>query len=550
MSEYILEAGNLVIETKKTGISLVKELSFAVPSGSVFGIAGESGSGKSLTALSMMRLLHPALELSSGAITFRSREGIIKIESIPEKQLKNIRGKNISMIFQEPMTSLNPAMTCGKQIEEVLSAHTFLNKNERKDKLLTLMEEVRLPEPHRILASYPHQLSGGQRQRIMIAMAVAAGPELLIADEPTTALDVRVQKAIISLLMDLRQKMGLSMIFISHDLRLLGDIADEIMVMQHGQKAESGPATDILSRPVHPYTRGLISCLPPLNTKPFRLPTLHKSEVKPGTGKTSAKPSGEIILSVRNIHITYPSRKKDMKYFLAVDNLSFDIYKGETFGLVGESGCGKTTLGRAILKLMDTRDGQIFFKGESIRDMKKNALKTFRQKVQVVFQDPYSSLNPRMTAGQMLCETIGFHFPSLSSGQRRKRAAYLLEMTGLHQTDLNKYPHEFSGGQRQRLSIARALATEPEFLVLDESVSALDVSVQAQVLNLLNDLKEEFSLSFLFISHDLAVVKYMSDRMMVMRDGRKEEEGDPEQLFRNPLSEYTAALIDAIPGRN
>lgn len=549
MSENILEAGKLVIETKKTGISLVKELSFTVPAGSVFGIAGESGSGKSLTALSVMRLLHPALVLKSGTIVFRSRERIFNLESIPEKILKNIRGKNISMIFQEPMTSLNPAMTCGKQIEEVLSAHTSLNKSEKKDKLLSLMEEVRLPEPHRILVSYPHQLSGGQRQRIMIAMAVAAGPELLIADEPTTALDVRVQKAIISLLMDLRQKMGLSMIFISHDLRLLGDIADEIMVMQNGQKAESGPASEILNRPVHPYTRGLISCLPPLNTRPFRLPTLHKPEVKPGTGKTSAKPSGEIILSVRNIHIAYPSRKKDMKYFLAVDNLSFDIFKGETFGLVGESGCGKTTLGRAILKLMDARDGQIFFKGESIRDMKKTALKQFRQKVQVVFQDPYSSLNPRMTAGQMLCETIGFHFRSISSGQRKKRAADLLEMTGLHQSDLNKYPHEFSGGQRQRLSIARALATEPEFLVLDESVSALDVSVQAQVLNLLNELKEKFSLSYLFISHDLAVVKYMSDRMMVMRNGRKEEEGEPEQLFRNPVSEYTAALIDAIPGR-
>lgn len=537
---------------------LVNNISFTLGEAGVLGIVGESGSGKSLTALSITQLLPDNIRISSGETDFFINGQTIRLSSPEIKNIREYRGKNIAMIFQEPMTSLNPSMRCGRQIEEAILAHSKMKTHALKEKVLSLLREVQLPRPESTYRSYPHQLSGGQRQRLMIAMALSSDPRILIADEPTTALDVTVQKNIISLLRKLRETRGLSIIFISHDLRLVSEIADDVLVMRNGEVCEYGTVEQIFNNPSMAYTRGLLACQPPLDTKPARLLTISDFE----SGNTPLVPLLNVkktvdknpgpLLKIENLSVSYnlpggffPSEKTSFK---AVDDVSLEVYPGETLGLVGESGCGKTTLGKTILKLIENQDGSIFFRGSNLSSLKGRKLTDFRKSVQVVFQDPFSSLNPRQTVYEMLNEAICFHFRSMTSKQRKLRIAELLVNVGLNGDDMYKYPHQFSGGQRQRICIARSLSPGPELLVLDESVSALDVSIQAQVLNLLNDLKQEFGLSYLFISHDLSVVKFMSDRIVVMRNGRIEESGDPVEIFTNPSKEYTRDLISAIPG--
>jgi peptide/nickel transport system ATP-binding protein len=555
----ILEVKDLCLQLgKDPHLVLVSYVSFSLEKGKVLGIVGESGSGKSLTALSLLQLLPPEISISSGEIIFIEKGNNISLNTATGKELRRIRGGKISMIFQEPMSSLNPSMTCGKQVEEAITAHGGMRGKALRQKVISLMKEVNLPRPESLYLSYPHQLSGGQRQRLMIAMALSSDPEVLIADEPTTALDVTVQKNIIALLRELRNSRGLSVIFISHDLRLVHEIADDILVMRRGKTEEYAQAKELFENPVSPYTKGLIACQPPLTGKPFRLLTISdfESGIVRDMEKKMARPDIDRtttpVIRIENLSISYhlpggflSSGQARVK---AVKDVSFEVYKGETLGLVGESGCGKTTVGKAILKLIDTGEGNIYFRGEKISSLKGKRLKEFRSSVQVVFQDPFSSLNPKQTVFSAIDEVLKVHFPGLGRTGRRERTAELLLNVGLSESDMFKYPHQFSGGQRQRISIARSLATEPAFIVLDESVSALDVSVQAQVLNLLNDLKDRFDLSFLFISHDLSVVKYMSDRMIVMQDGMIEESGDPADIFEKPVSAYTQGLIAAIPG--
>jgi peptide/nickel transport system ATP-binding protein len=540
--------------------TLVSDLSFSLEEGKILGIVGESGSGKSLTALSITRLLPENISISSGKVLFNNSGDIVELSSPEIKNIRRFRGKSIAMIFQEPMTSLNPSMRCGKQIEEAIQAHRKINSRDLKDKVISLLKEVDLPRPEILYTSYPHQLSGGQRQRLMIAMALSADPKVLIADEPTTALDVTVQKNIILLLKSLKENRGLSIIFISHDLRLIREISDHVLVMRNGKVSEYAPAEKLFSNPESSYTRGLIACQPPLDNKPDRLLTI--ADFETNEGKTNAgcikKDRKTIdyslppILKIENLSVLYNvsggflSTKKSV--FKAVNNVSLEVYPGETLGLVGESGCGKTTIGKAVLKLIKNQHGSIFFRGEKITSLTGIKLEHFRKSVQVVFQDPFSSLNPRQTVHGMLNEALQVHKPELNSENRRLKIAELLISVGLKEDDMYKYPHQFSGGQRQRISIARSLTPEPKLLVLDESVSALDVSVQAQVLNLLNDLKEKYGLSYLFISHDLSVVKYMSDRIVVMREGVIEETGEPQQIFNKPEKEYTRLLISSIPG--
>lgn len=459
------------------------------------------------------------------------------------------------MIFQEPMSSLNPSMTCGHQLDEVLKKHTKLKSSERRKRILALFEEVRLPRIAEMYKAYPHQLSGGQRQRVMIAMALIAEPSLIIADEPTTALDVRVQKNIIELLKELQRSRNLTIIFISHDLRLMKEMADRIIIMRNGEVIEKNSRQKFFQNPVEAYSKGLLACIPPLDSKPVRLLTIEDYEkgflTSPDNSLSQVPDYKEVILTVQNleVHFRQPDRwfRASQNALRAVDKVSFEVYKGETLGLVGESGCGKTSLGKALLKLIETKKGDVFYKGQLINRLKGRELKQFRKNVQVVFQDPYATLNPKMKVEQALNEVLKVHFPEKNRSQRMARILQLLELTGLQESDIKKYPHQFSGGQRQRIGIARALAVEPELLILDESVSALDVSVQAQILNLLNNLKENLGLSYIFISHDLAVVKYMSDRILIMKDGKIVESGDSDTIYRNPKTEYSRELISAIP---
>ena len=545
--------------TGKNSKTLVNNISFSLEQGKVLGIVGESGSGKSLTSLAITGLLPENIVISSGKILFEDKGESIELNSLSSKIMRNHRGKNISMIFQEPMTSLNPAMKCGKQIEEAILAHKKVNSSDLKKKVISLMEEVSLPRPEILYSSYPHQLSGGQRQRLMIAMALSSDPRILIADEPTTALDVTVQKNIIKVLRNLQNTRGLSIIFISHDLRLMREIADSILVMRNGEVMEFAETEMLFTQPQSPYTRGLIACQPPLTGTKKRLLTIKDFEALNGEvaipkeiKKREIDYNQTPILKIENLSVNYKIHggffSSGNKTYKAVDNVSLEIFPGETLGLVGESGCGKTTLGKTILKLIQSQEGSIFFRGEKINTLKGKKLKNFRKSVQVVFQDPFSSLNPRQTVQGMLSEALKVHQSELNKLQRNVKIIELLNSVGLEEADMYKYPHQFSGGQRQRISIARSLTTRPELLVLDESVSALDVSIQAQVLNLLNDLKEKFGLSYLFISHDLSVVKYMSDRIMVMRAGIIEESGDPQQIFNNPQKEYTKLLITSVPG--
>jgi peptide/nickel transport system ATP-binding protein len=550
----------------------VNDVSFSLQKGQSLGIVGESGSGKSVTSLSIMRLL-PGMgcRTDSGSIVFSPDSGeSISISNLGEAEMRKLRGSRIAMIFQEPMTSLNPVMKCGRQITESICLHLGFNMKKARELTLSLFEEVLLPDPERVYDAYPHQLSGGQKQRVMIAMAIACRPDIVIADEPTTALDVTVQKAILQLLRSLREKHGMSLIFISHDLGVIAEIADYVIVMKQGVVVEQGEVRELFSNPRHPYTQGLLACRPPMGKRLKRLPIVTDFTDRPDksvnkipnlfeeVSKQDRKAghiklySGSPLLTVESLSVHYPlpkplfSRQRD--YFRAVDQISFNVFKGETLGLVGESGCGKTTLGRAILRLIEPTSGEINYNGINLRELSKENLRDMRKRMQIIFQDPYSSLNPRITAGQAILEPMQAHRMYRGDQERKEKVYELLGRVNLNPDHYHRYPHQFSGGQRQRICIARALAIEPEFIICDESVSALDVSVQAQVLNLLNDLKQTYGFTYIFISHDLSVVRFMSDRMLVMKKGKLVEFGEADAIYENPSEAYTRDLISAIPG--
>ena len=528
----------------------VKDVSFEVCRGRTLGIVGESGSGKSVSSLAVMGLLPkpPACRVTGSIRLFADGQQ----EAVEHIEL----GRHVSMIFQEPMTSLNPVHKCGEQVMEMLLAHEKVDKAEARRRVIELFEEVMLPRPEKIFDSYPHEISGGQKQRVMIAMALVCHPDLLIADEPTTALDVTVQKTILELLRTLQNKYQIGIIFITHDLGVIAQIADDVAVMYKGEIVEQGTAEQVLYHPQHPYTRGLLACRPPLDSRPHRLPTVQdfldgKVPQEVQTPAAKREISATPLLRVRDLEVTYALKKnlfgKVMQELKAVDGLSFDVLRGETVGLVGESGCGKSTLGRAILQLIERSAGTVEYDGVSLDKLSFSERKALRRKMQIVFQDPYSSLNPRITVGEAILEPLRSHHLLDNDSQRRERVRELMHQVGLSEEWFNRYPHEFSGGQRQRVCIARALVLQPELVICDESVSALDVSVQAQVLNLLNDLKEHYGYTYIFITHDLSVVKFFSDRIMVMEKGRIVEEGPSDQLFANPQHPYTQRLLAAIP---
>lgn len=546
----------------------LKDVSFDVARGSITAVVGESGSGKSVTALSILKLLpSPPAFYENGQIIFDEDGEPRDLLKLSYDELRQLRGNRISMIFQEPMTSLNPLKKCGEQVAESLRLHKGVSGDVALQQTEELFKKVRLPDPGGMLHRYPHQLSGGQKQRVMIAMALCCRPALMIADEPTTALDVTVQKNILELIRELQQELRMGVIFITHDLGLVKAIADRVVVMYKGSVVEQGDVVQVLENPRHVYTRALLACRPVLHPPGTRLPSVVDlmdagSRVEDtglrvvAAGQSHTNPqhpsSNPVLVKVRDLEVRFPGKKsflgKPLSYTKAVDGVSFDIHEGETLGLVGESGCGKTTLGRALLRLTDIHSGSIHYKGQDLVHMPGAQLKQLRKDVQIVFQDPYSSLNPRMTIGDAIHEAMQVHSIGGGNSDRKERAVNLLEKVGLRADQYNRYPHEFSGGQRQRIGIARALALNPGFLVCDESVSALDVSVQAQVLNLLSDLKKEYGFTILFISHDLSVVRHVSQRIMVMNGGRIEEIGQAEQVFNNPSSSYTRRLVDAIPG--
>lgn len=567
-SGTILTLNDLCVAFSHNGKELiaVNHASFELQRGTTLGIVGESGSGKSITSLAIMGLIpKPNGKINSGSIVFNTSEGKeIDLLGLPENEMRHWRGKRIAMIFQEPMTSLNPAYRCGKQVMENILEHESVSRTVARGRTLDLFREVMLPDPEQAFRSYPHQLSGGQKQRIMIAMALACNPDILIADEPTTALDVTVQKTILELLRTLQKKHKISLIFISHNLDVIAEIAANVVVMHKGEIVEKGALEQIFSHPQHPYTKGLLACRPPLAVRPQRLKVIADFVgASANTDSTLVSPSERAdlhrklystdpILKTEQINTVFTLKRnfagKPVKQYKAVNNVSFEVYPGETLGLVGESGCGKTTLGRTILRLVEPSSGNTLYKNIRVNDLNVNELRALRKKLQIIFQDPYSSLNPRITIGEAIIEPMRIYKLHGNENSRQARVGELLQKVGLDASQYERYPHEFSGGQRQRICIARALAVEPEFIICDESVSALDVSVQAQVLNLLNDLKKEFGLTYLFISHDLSVVRYMSDRLMVMKNGEIQEIGEADEVYTNPQSEYTKNLIDAIPG--
>jgi peptide/nickel transport system ATP-binding protein len=580
MKNELLEFKNLTTEfqTEGTIVKAVNEVSFTLNKGETIGIVGESGSGKSVTSLSAMRLIpSPPGKISGGEIIFHKNDGTsTNLLSVSEEEMRKFRGNDIAMIFQEPMTSLNPVFTCGDQVMEAIILHQKLNKKEAKELTIKLFEEVQLPTPERIFNTYPHQISGGQKQRVMIAMAMSCKPAVLIADEPTTALDVTVQKTILQLMKNLQKEHNMGIMFITHDLGVIAELADKVVVMYKGSIVEQGSVWDIFTNPKHPYTKGLLACRPPLNKRYTFLPTVSnfmkidesgviidngvsveqftKDLVVPEGERTKKQKklySQEPLMQIKNLKTYFPIRNGFFggisDYVKAVNDVTFDVYLGETLGLVGESGCGKTTIGRTIIRLEEPTEGEMIYKGRDISKMNAEELRVFRKDVQIIFQDPYSSLNPRMTIGNAIMEPMKVHKILGNDEQRKKKAEELLTRVSLDPSHFHRYPHEFSGGQRQRIGIARALAVNPKFIICDESVSALDVSVQAQVLNLLNELKKEFGLTYIFISHDLSVVKYMSDRMLVMQAGEIEEMGDADQIYTKPATTYTKKLIDAIP---
>lgn len=561
----LLSIKNLSVDfiSENGSVSALKNISLDVNHGEILALVGESGSGKSVTSLSILRLLPSTANFSSGQIFFTNGEddpvNLLKKE---DQYMEAIRGNKIAMIFQEPMTSLNPVLTCGKQLTEAIRRHQKLTFQQAKDKTIEWFIKVKLPDPHNIFNRYPHQLSGGQKQRVMIAMAMCCEPSLLICDEPTTALDVTVQKTILQLIKELQQQSNMGVIFITHDLNLIAEIADRAVVMYHGEIVEQGLIRDIFKASRHPYTKALLACRPVHHSKKERLPVVsdfmkEEGEVKINSSISGNQPiitkiqPGSSLLSVEKLSVWFPTKKtfwgNTLTVTKAVDEVSFEVYRGETLGLVGESGCGKTTLGRTLLRLIEPTSGKIIYKGTDLTRKKKDELVSLRKEMQIVFQDPYSSLNPRITIGSAIAEPLKVHRLVTKQKTREEKVIELLEKVGMQSKHFYRYPHEFSGGQRQRIVIARALALNPTFLVCDESVSALDVSVQAQVLNLLNDLKKEYGFTIIFISHDLSVVHYISDRIMVMNKGKIEETGTADQVYHNPQSEYTQKLIASIP---
>lgn len=552
----LLQVNNLSISFKQEDeiVPAVKGISFTAYKGKLTAIVGESGSGKSITSLSVLQLL-PKQAITEGEIIFNHKEPV-NIITTSEKTIRSIRGNDIAMIFQEPMTSLNPVFTCGHQVMESLIQHKKLNKAAARQVALKLFEEVELPNPAAMLDRYPHEISGGQKQRVMIAMAMSCNPALLIADEPTTALDVRVQKNILQLIKKLQQENNMAVLFITHDLGLVKEVADEVIVMQKGVIVEQGHTGEVLNNPQHPYTQALLACRPNKNSKGKRLAVvsdfLNPDKIDRAHTTRKNQPGEKTILSVRNLEVHFPTQKnifgKTTQWFKAVDGVNFDVKEKETLGLVGESGCGKTTLGRAILQLVNPTGGQILLNGKDISSLPASSLRAIRKDLQIVFQDPYGSLNPRISIGEAILEPLKVHHLQNNNQQRKEKVMELLEKVNLQADHFKRYPHQFSGGQRQRICIARALALEPSFLIFDESVSALDVSVQAQVLNLINDLKEQYSFTSIFISHDLSVVHYISDRIMVMNKGKIIEEGTADDIIYRPQQTYTQQLIAAIPG--
>ena len=606
MTDTVLDVRNLKVQFTSEGkvVSAVDGIDFNLKRGQTLGIVGESGSGKSVTSLAVMGLVPKPGIVAEGEINFNSRADAptINLETLREEQRRHYRGKEIAMIFQEPMSSLNPVYNIGFQLTEAILLHQNVSPQEARRQAIARLQEVKLlpsnekfreayiaehgptdserlineytnERKRAILKRYPHELSGGQLQRVMIAMAIACDPTLLIADEPTTALDVTVQATILDLLRELSSARGMSMIFITHDLGVIAEIADHVAVMYQGKIVEEGTVEDIFVHPNHPYTKGLLACRPRLDSQVEQLPTVSDfMEIQEGSNgelviveKAASPPleskviengsqknsqSSPPLLEVKNLHVGFPLKGVlggTKRYFIAVNGVSFAVHPGETLGLVGESGCGKSTLARTLLRLNKEMQGQILFEGRDITNLKGKSLRRLRSDMQIVFQNPYNSLNPRRTIGKTISEPLTIHKWGKNKRQRQERVAYLLDRVGLNPAWSNRYPHEFSGGQRQRVCIARALALNPKFIICDESVSALDVSIQAQVLNLLKELQEEFNLTYIFISHDLSVVKFMSDRIMVMNKGQIEEIAPAEKIYQEPEKEYTRKLITSIP---
>lgn len=547
---------NISFGENKQKTSVVHDIDFSLYENEILAIVGESGSGKSVTSKAIMGLLQDKNTHIKGRINFEETS----LLSLSSKEFAKLRGNDIAMIFQEPMSALNPSLTCGFQVAEILLHHKKVSASEVKKEVLQLFEKVKLPRPQEMYTSYPHQISGGQMQRVVIAMAIACKPKLLIADEPTTALDVTVQKEILQLLKDLQKQTGMSMLFISHDLALVCELADRVLVMYKGDIVEKGTVKEIFEAPKKPYTKALLGSRPTLDVRYKVLPTI--ASIKDNsfipqsiTSQQRAKKHQKIytktpLLRVENVAKSYFSRvgvfgqKQEIK---AVNGISFDVFEGETLGLVGESGCGKSTLGKVILQLEKATKGSIFYKGKEITSLKSKDLRSLRKDIQLIFQDPYSSLHPRKIIGQAIIEPMEVHGIGSSKKQRKEKAMELLSRVGLEASYFHRYPHQLSGGQRQRVGIARTIAMEPKLVICDESVSALDISVQAQVLNLLNELKEDFGFTYIFISHDLAVVKYMADQLLVMNRGAIEEIGDADEIYANPIKQYTKKLIDSIP---
>ena len=579
--ETVLKVEDLKVEfkTEDSIVNAVKNISFEIRKGETVGIVGESGSGKSVTSLSVMGLIpKPHGKISNGSILFKGQD----LTKVSDDDIRKIRGNDISMIFQEPMTSLNPVYRCGDQVVEAIRIHQKMSKKEAIALTIELFEKVQLPDPQRIFKAYPHEISGGQKQRVMIAMAMSCNPEILIADEPTTALDVTVQKTILDLMQQLKDERDMAIMFITHDLGVIAEIADRVIVMYHGNIVEEGTVQEIFQKPQHPYTKGLLACRPPLDKRLRSLPIVDDfiSKNEEGAFEDTIRPFEHIasverahkareiskdqhskrlealykkepVLQVKGLKTFFPTKKnlfgKVLENVKAVNDVSFDVYPGETLGLVGESGCGKTTLGRTILRLIEPTGGDILYKGRNLAHLSTTEMREMRKEIQIIFQDPYSSLNPRLTIGSAIMEPMQVHGVLANDTERKAKVEELLKKVNLKPEHFNRYPHEFSGGQRQRICIARALALNPKFIICDESVSALDVSVQAQVLNLLNKLKEDFGFTYIFISHDLSVVKFMSDRMVVMNKGEIEEMGIADSIYYEPKTAYTKKLIEAIP---
>ncbi len=596
-SPPVIEVDHLrtYFHTEDGVMKAVDDVSFQIQLGRTLGIVGESGSGKSVTSLSIMKLLAATATIESGRIAFLGKD----LVGLPEREMQSIRGRDISMIFQEPMTSLNPVFTVGAQIIEAIVLHQKTSQRVARKNAIALLDEVGIPNPAERIDYYPHQMSGGQKQRVMIAMALSCNPKLLIADEPTTALDVTIQAQILAILRKLRDERGMAIVFITHDLGVIAEIADDVLVMFRGKEVEYGPVLDIFAQPKHPYTRGLLACRPRLESTFRRLPTvddfmesrtidgdvrvvekkmdsgrlqqlceqgrgrlLHPKlalaamghpweEAQHGPDTQAVAEGTKPLLRIKDLQVYFPVRRgilaRVVDHVKAVDGISFDVYRGQTLGLVGESGCGKTTAGRAILRLIEPTAGHVIYNGTDIAALSNRELRDLRKNFQIVFQDPYGSLNPRMTIETTLTEPLLIHGIGRTKAERRDRAVALLEDVDLTPNYLRRYPHEFSGGQRQRICIARALATSPDFIICDESVSSLDVSVQAQVLNLLKDLQEKYGITYIFISHDLSVVKFMADMMAVMNHGQIIEFGPSETIYARPREDYTRRLIDATP---